>query len=167
MISHKGEPYWTIWDRFVNTVAECVDHVAEEGLKVTVEYKRRDPAEFQILNNSDTFIRLAESIRSTKLEACLDTGHAIQCREHLPSVVNKLGKWIFHVHLDDNYGDWNDDLPPGYVHDFSSFFQALRAVDYRGYLMFDLFPLVDPFGEVRRSKEYVQTTCSRIRSRKT
>jgi len=46
MISHKGEPYWTIWDRFVNTVAECVDHVAKEGLKVTVEYKLRDPVKF-------------------------------------------------------------------------------------------------------------------------
>lgn len=167
MISPKGESYWTIWDRFVKSVAECVDNASDEGLKVTVEYKLRDPAEFQILNNSDTFMRLAESIRSSKLGACLDTGHAIQCREHLPSVVNKLAKWLFHVHLDDNYGDWDDDLPPGYVHDFSQFFKALRMVNYRGYLMFDLFPLVDPFGEVRRSKEYVQTVCSRIRSGKT
>jgi sugar phosphate isomerase/epimerase len=159
MISRSNEPYWSLWSRFVESIGKCVDAAADRGLKTTVEYKLRDPAEFQILGNSDVFIRLAEALKSPNLGVCLDTGHAIQCREHLPSVVDKLERWLFHVHLDDNYGDWDDDLPPGYVHNFVRFFNALKRVDYKGYLMFDLYPMGDPFVDLELGKRYVNEIC--------
>ena len=159
MISRSNEPYWSLWSRFVESIGKCVDAAADRGLNTTVEYKLRDPAEFQILSNSDAFIRLAEALKSPNLGACLDTGHAIQCREHLPSVVEKLERWLFHVHIDDNYGDWDDDLPPGYVHNFASFFKALKRVNYQGYLMFDLYPMGDPFVDLELGKRYVDETC--------
>lgn len=163
MVSPFGEPYWTVWGRFVESISECVDEASKLGLKVAVEYKLRDPAEFQILNNSDAFIRLANEVKSPSLGACLDTGHALQCREHLPSTVEKLQKWLFHVHLDDNYGDWDEDLAPGRVHDFTEFFKALRRVGYGGYLMFDLYPITDPFKEVEKSKRYVDEVCAKLK----
>jgi xylose isomerase len=76
-------------------------------------------------------------------------------KEDLPTTVEKLDKLLFHVHIDDNYGDWDDDLVPGTVHDFTDFFKALKRIDYQGYVGLDIYPMQDPFGECKKSKEYI------------
>ena len=148
-------PYWTAWGWMVQGLQECADHAKDIGIKVSLEYKLKEPSLFLLLSNSDALLRMLDDVGKEGMGATLDTGHAFQAKEHLPTVVQKFSKKLFHVHLDDNYSDWDDDLIVGSVHNFKEFFKALKEVGYEGYLSLDLWPIEDPDGAAVRSKEYI------------
>ena len=52
------------------------------------------------------------------------------------------GDRLKHIHINDNYGMWDDDMIVGSVHtiSFLEFFYWLRRTDYQGYLTIDQFP---------------------------
>ena len=120
-------------------------------MKIALEYKPEN-----ILNNADSTLRAIQEVNSESLGALLDTGHAIVAREHLPTVTEMLRRKLFHVHIDDNYGDWDRDLPPGSVHNFEPFIQALRRIGYRGFLSMDIWPYEDAWKEIGLGKEYLE-----------
>jgi len=145
-------PYWQAWNFLVETVSDCVKLSEDHDVRLTLEYKPEC-----ILNNADSTLRILNQINSKNLGALLDTGHAIVAREHLPTVVEMFKDKLFHVHIDDNYGDWDRDLPPGTVHNFEPFLQALKRVGYKGYLSMDVWPYEDPYNEIKMGKEYLET----------
>jgi len=152
-----GVSYKDAWKWMSEGIAQCVDAAADAGLKFAFEYKPKEVRNFSLIANADGALRLVDYVKSNNLGILLDTGHALYAKEDLPSTVEKLGEKLFHVHVCDNYGDWDDDLPPGVVHDFTEFFKALKRIDYRGYVGLDIYPLQDPFGECKKSKEYLDS----------
>ncbi len=143
--------YWKAWRYFIDTISRCVKVAEDYGVKIALEYKPEN-----ILNNADSTLRAIQEVNSESLGALLDTGHAIVAREHLPTVTEMLRKKLFHVHIDDNYGDWDRDLPPGSVHNFEPFIQALRRIGYRGFLSMDIWPYEDAWKEIGLGKEYLE-----------
>jgi xylose isomerase len=157
-----GVTFKNAWNWMREGIADCVDAAADAGLKLAFEYKPKETRNFSLIANADTLLRLIDQVNSSNLGALLDTGHAMYAKEDLPTTVEKLDKALLHVHLCDNYGDWDDDLVPGTVHDFTQFFDALRRTGYKGYVGLDIYPLLDPFGECRKSKEYIDQMYSRL-----
>ena len=154
--------YPRAWAWLVDGVAEIAAGCAEAGVTLALEYK---PGE--VVGNADAFLRLAEAVDSTAFGLLLDTGHALYGRELLPAVVRMCGPRLAHVHLDDNYGDADRDLPPGEVHNFDAFFLTLADVGYRGRLSLDLYYSVAEEGltgadSCRRSKTYVDAVLARL-----
>jgi sugar phosphate isomerase/epimerase len=150
------------WTWLMNGVAEISARCAEVGITLAVEYK---PGE--VVGNADAFLRLADAAGSAALGLLLDTGHALYGRELLPAVVRMCGSRLVHVHLDDNYGDADRDLPPGEVHNFDAFFLALADTGYRGQLSFDLYNGVAEEGltgvdACRQGKAYVEVVLARL-----
>jgi sugar phosphate isomerase/epimerase len=66
--------------------------------------------------------------------------------ETIAGAIRKTGSLLNHVHLADS-----NRAAPGQGHiDFKPVLEALRDVDYRGYLSFELLPpSADPFGVMR------------------
>jgi len=157
-----GVSYKDAWTWMSEGIAECVDAAADAGLKFAFEYKPKETRNFSLIANADGALRLVEHVKSNNFGILLDTGHALYAKEDLPMTVEKLDKRLFHVHVCDNYGDWDDDLPPGTVHDFTEFFKALRRIDYKGYVGLDIYPMQDPFGECRKSKEYIDEMYAKL-----
>ena len=157
-----GVSYKDAWNWMREGISDCVDAAADAGLKLAFEYKPKETRNFSLIANADAVLRLIDQIGSSNLGALLDTGHAMYAKEDLPTTVEKLDKALFHVHLCDNYGDWDDDLAPGVVHDFTQFFEALKRIGYEGYVGLDIFPLRDPLGECRKSKEYIDQMYSKL-----
>jgi xylose isomerase len=157
-----GVAYSDAWNWMREGISDCVDAAADEGLKLAFEYKPKETRNFSLVANADAVLRLIDQVGSNNLGVLLDTGHAMYAKEDLPTTVEKLDKALFHVHLCDNYGDWDDDLAPGVVHDFTQFFEALKRISYEGYVGLDIFPMQDPFGECRRSKEYIDQMYSKL-----
>ena len=150
-----GVSYKDAWNWMVEGIGTCVDAATDAGLKFAFEYKPKETRNFSLIANADGALRLVEHVKSNNLGVLLDTGHALYVKEDLPMTVEKLDKKLFHVHVCDNYGDWDDDLPPGNVHDFTDFFKALRRIDYKGYVGLDIYPMQDPFGACKKSKDYI------------
>lgn len=57
-------------------------------------------------------------------------------------MLDKYGKRLFHVHINDNYRLWDDDMIVGSVHtlEYLEFFYWLRRTGYDGYLTIDQYP---------------------------
>jgi len=157
-----GVSYRDAWNWMVESISACVDAASEAGLRFAFEYKPKETRNFSLIANADAVLRLADRVGSNNMGVLLDTGHALYAKEDLPTTVEKLDRKLFHVHLCDSYGDWDDDLIPGSVHDFTEFFKALRKIDYDGYVGLDIYPMQDPFGEVRKSKEYIDEMYTRL-----
>jgi xylose isomerase len=148
--------YWASWNWMVQGLKECAEHAKDIGIKISLEYKLKEPSLFLLLSNSDALLRMINDVNYDTLGATIDTGHVFQAREHLPTTVQKFGNKLFHVHLDDNYGDWDDDLAVGSVHNFIEFFRSLKEIGYKGYLSLDLWPIEDPDKAVVESKRYIE-----------
>lgn len=158
-----GVPFQNAWNWMKEGLSDCADAAADAGLKLAFEYKPKETRNFSLIANADALLRMIDQIKSNSLGVLLDTGHAMYAKENLPTTVEKLDKALLHVHLCDNYGDWDDDLVPGTVHDFSEFFETLKKVGYKGFVGLDIYPLVDPLEECRRSKEYIERMYSNLR----
>lgn len=157
-----GVHFKDAWNRFKEGVSECADAAGDAGLRFAFEYKPKETRNFSLISNADCALRLIEQIKTSNMGVLLDTGHALYAKEDLPTTVEKLDKMLFHVHVDDNYGDWDDDLVPGSVHDFTEFFRSLMRIGYEGYVGLDIYPMQDPFGECRKSKEYIDEMYAKL-----
>ena len=151
-------PYWEAWKHFVDTISRCAKIAEDYGVRIALENKPEN-----ILNNADSTLRAIKDVSSEAVGALLDTGHAIVAREHLPTVVEILGKNLFHTHVDDNYGDWDRDMPPGSVHNFRPFLEALKRIGYEGCLSMDIWPYEDPHKEVKIGKDYLERLMHELR----
>ncbi len=151
------ETYWKAWENFTTIVSECADLSKSSGILTSLEYKPEC-----ILPNADSVLRAIKDIGSSNLGALLDTGHAIVAKEDLATVVEMFGDRLFHVHVDDNPGDWDRDMPPGSVHDFIPFLRSLRKAGYRGFLSMDIWPRTDPYQEVQSGKTYLKKAMSEL-----
>jgi xylose isomerase len=143
-------PYRKAWDLLVDSFSRCARIAEEHKVRLAAEYKLEN-----ILGNADSTLRLIQDVNSEFLGALMDTGHSLVAREHLPTVADMLGDKLFHVHVDDNYGDWDRDMPPGTVHDFTGFLEQLNRVGYKGYLSMDVWPYEDAEKEVRMGRDYL------------
>ena len=74
----------------------------------------------------------------------IDFGHALTGKEKPGESAALLGKYgkMFNVHINDAYGDWDDDLAAGTVHipETLEFMYFLEETGYDGYVGFDIFP---------------------------
>ena len=157
-----GVSYRDAWNWMVEGISACVDASSKAGLRFAFEYKPKETRNFSLIGNADSVLRLVDTVRSSSMGVLLDTGHALYAKEDLPTTVEKLDRKLFHVHICDSYGDWDDDLVPGTVHDFTDFFKALKRIDYGGYVGLDIYPMQDPFGEVEKSKKYIDEMYTKL-----
>lgn len=98
---------------------------------------------------------MIEAVNSEYVGALLDTGHSIVAKENLPTIVDMLGEKLFHVHVDDTYGDWDRDLPPATIRDFTGFLKQLKQVGYKGYLSMDVWSYEDAEKEIKMGRDYM------------
>jgi len=83
--------------------------------------------------------RMIDEIGSERLGILLDTGHANVNGEDLAEVVRSLKDVPFHIHIDDNHGDSDAHLIPGQGNiDFAPFVEALKEIEYRGFVSAEL-----------------------------
>lgn len=74
----------------------------------------------------------------------IDFGHCLFGNENPAESVMLLFKYnkLFAIHINDNYGYWDDDLFFGSLHTIQAleFVYSLAKVKYRGWIGLDLFP---------------------------
>ncbi len=87
-------------------------------VNLTIEYKTKEPRTYQYISNAAKSLLLCEEIGATNLGVVLDLGHSLFAGENPAESVALLERYkrLFHVHLNDNYRSWDDDLLLGSVH---------------------------------------------------
>ena len=146
--------YREVW-RFalegVSTVAAM-----DDDIRVAIEYKAKEPRiHISFSSAARTLVGIAQMGRED-IGIVVDLGHSLFAKEtpadalHL---VNDHGR-LFTVEVNDNWREWDDDLPVGSVHliETLEFFLALRQIEWSEPILLDQFPFrEDPVEAARTS----------------
>ncbi len=104
--------------------------VAPAGLALAIEI-----LPFSAIGHYDHFLRLAESVGSSRFGLLVDTGHAWAMREVMEVLPFKLAGRILGLHLKDNNSDLNQPLAPGKgTIPWAAFLHNLQEAGYAGSL---------------------------------
>jgi xylose isomerase len=132
--------YIEAWKWLADGLAACAGH--NDKVKVLVEYKPREPRTHCFVDHVGTVLMLLKDL--DHVGVLLDVGHALQGAESVAQSAALLahhGK-LDYLHLNDNHGDWDEDMMVGSVHlvGLLELVYWLMRVEYRGWLTLDIFP---------------------------
>jgi xylose isomerase len=128
---------------FANGIKEACNY--RKDIDVYIEYKLKEPRTHSYLNSAPATILILDEINEPNSGAILDYGHALLGYENPAESValfKKYGNKLKHVHINDNYRYWDDDMIVGSVRqtEFLEFFYWLRKTDYQGWITIDQYP---------------------------
>ncbi len=128
---------------FADGIREACRHNRE--IRIALEYKAREPRNRCYLNNTAAAVLILEEIGEASCGAALDYGHVLLGYEspaEAVAILHKYGNRLFHVHINDNYRLWDDDMIAGSVHtlEYLEFFHWLRRTGYEGWMTIDQYP---------------------------
>jgi len=128
---------------FGDAIKELCDY--DHSVTVTIEYKSKEPRIFSLMGTVGSTLLMFESLGLKNAGIALDFGHAALGHEvpaEAVAMCKMYGDRLKHIHINDNYLQWDDDLIVGSVHtiSFLEFFYWLRKTGYDGYMTIDQFP---------------------------
>ena len=114
-------------------------------ITITLEYKIKEPRTHSYISTVGSTLLMIEKIGLPNLGIALDYGHAALGYETAAEAVamcKMYGDRLKHIHMNDNYRLWDDDMIVGTVHtlEYLEFFYWLKRTGYEGYLVIDQFP---------------------------
>ena len=130
------------YDRFVKGLREIAEY--NPKVKIGIEYKPRETRAHIITRTVDRALILIDEIKADNVGILIDVGHALFGQENPAEsayVASRYGK-LYHLHLNDNHGIWDDDLTFGTVHFWHllEFITWLKYLKYDGWYSFDIYP---------------------------
>jgi len=132
--------YVEAWKWLRDGLSDCAAH--NDRVRILVEYKPREPRTHCFVDHVGTVLLLLRGLDNVGV--LLDVGHAMQGGENVAqaaALLSQHGK-LDYLHLNDNHGDWDEDMMVGSVHLVAYLELAywLKRLDYRGWLTLDIFP---------------------------
>lgn len=147
-----------VWGNLLESIEEISSYRSD--VKITVEYKAKEPRAKCFIPNAGVALALVNAVGKPHVGVTLDVGHALMAQENPAESAVMLQKFnrLFHLHLNDNYRDWDHDMVPGSVNfwDTLEFFYWLRKIGFDGWFGIDIYPYRED-GDVALSKtvEYI------------
>lgn len=135
--------YIKSWDRIVEGLISCADYLPE--VKIAIEYKVKEPRTHCFISSIGKVILLVKEVNRPNVGVNLDIGHALEGYENMAesaSLLKRFGDKLFHLHLNDNYRLWDDDMIPGSVHTIETLelLYWLKKIGYDAWYSLDIFP---------------------------
>ncbi len=149
--------YIEAWKWLTDSMDECSRH--NDRVRILVEYKPREPRTHCFVDHVGTVLLLLKDL--DKVGVLLDIGHAIQGSENVAlaaSLLSSYGK-LDYIHLNDNHGDWDEDMMVGSVHiiAYLELVYWLKRINYQGWLTLDIFPYrEDGVAAATQCKEWME-----------
>ena len=160
--------YEQIWGYTVHAMREiCEKH---SDVQFAIEYKPKEPRVRMTLANAPKTLLAIQETGVENLGIVMDFGHSLMAGESPTEsllMINRYGKLVS-AELNDNWRDWDDDLPVASVHLFETmeYLLALRSIEWQEPLLLDQFPFREnPVAAVARSIETIDMlseACARV-----
>ena len=160
--------YEQIWGYTVTAMREiCEKH---SDVQFAIEYKPKEPRIRMTLANAPKTLLAIQETGVDNLGIVMDFGHSLMAGESPTEsllMINRYGKLVS-AELNDNWRDWDDDLPVASVHLFETmeYLLALRSIEWQDPLLLDQFPFREnPVAAVARSIETIEMlseACARV-----
>jgi len=144
------------WEIFVNVISKCNLKAKNAGIKLAIH-----PRTYEIINGTDSFLRLADAVNDDNLGVILDTAHFHVQKEILANSIYKLSGKIWHVHASDSDGHHMEHLSIGAGNiDWAEAIKALYRTGFKGQFVIDVGGS-DLSEKYRKSKRRLEELCNR------
>jgi xylose isomerase len=134
---------------------------AYPDIRFSLEYKPKEPRTHSLMARAaDTWL-VAHTVDLPNVGVTIDTGHALYAGENIAEsavLLSDNGGKLFHLHFNDNYRSWDDDMIVGSVHlvEFLELWFWLKEIGYQGWYSMDQYPYrEDGQGALRASVEFL------------
>lgn len=134
--------YSQAYDWLVEGITKCADY--RKDIKISLEYKPKEPRTHSAISNIFSALSYINDIDRENVGLTIDTGHSLEAYENMAeaaSIAIKKNK-LFHMHFNDNYRLWDDDMIVGSIHtiEYIELLYWLKKGDYTGWLSIDQYP---------------------------
>ena len=114
-------------------------------MNIALEYKPKEPRNKCYVNTMAGTLLMIKSLGVNNVGIAMDYGHSFFSGENPAEAValcKMHGGKLMAIHMNDNYGSWDDDMIAGSVNTipYLEFIYWLRKTGYGGYITFDQFP---------------------------
>ena len=114
-------------------------------LKFALEYKAKEPRTHSYLARMAVALLVCLQTGMDNVGVTIDTGHAFIGGENVSESVvlaKQAGDKLFHMHFNDNYKAWDDDMMVGSIHslEYIELLYWLDECGYKGWLSMDQYP---------------------------
>jgi xylose isomerase len=137
-------------------------------IRFSLEYKPKEPRTHSYLARCGDTLLSAQRIGLPNCGVTIDTGHSIVAGEDVAEaavMLSMAGDRLFHLHFNDNYRAWDDDMIVGSVHfvEYVELLFWLREIGYHGWYSMDQYPYrEDAQGALRESIEFLKAIDRRL-----
>jgi xylose isomerase len=151
----RTERRWTI-----EAVAKAAK--AYPDIRFSLEYKPKEPRTHSTWARAADTLLVAKETGQPNVGVTIDTGHSFVAGENVAEsavILSDYGKKLFHMHFNDNYRSWDDDMIVGSVHlvEYVELLFWLRELGYDGWYSMDQYPYrEDGQGALRESVEFLR-----------
>jgi sugar phosphate isomerase/epimerase len=135
-----GESWNAALKLFVEGLKPVAEHAEKEGVLLLIE-----PEPGLLIETADQFLELMQHLDSPAVGLNFDIGHFYCVGDEPAPTVRRLASHIRHIHLEDIAATRvHAHLVPGEgAIDFRATLQALREIDYQGWITIELYPYID------------------------
>ncbi|RKX83079.1 MAG: sugar phosphate isomerase/epimerase [Spirochaetes bacterium] len=143
---------------------ENISLIAAEfpDLKFALEYKAKEPRTHSYIARMADTLLVCMQTGLDNVGVTIDTGHSFLGGENAAEAVvlaKQAGNKLFHMHFNDNYRAWDDDMIVGSIHS-AEFIELLYWLDkcgYDGWFSMDQYPYrEDAVGAISESVNWLK-----------
>lgn len=152
--------YISAWERIIEVMRDCADH--NPRVIIGVEYKIKEPRTHCFIGTIGKLLLLFDQVKRDNLGVILDIGHALEGYENMAesaALCKLFGDRLCHLHLNDNWRLWDDDMMVGSIHtiELLELLYWLERIEYKGWYSLDIFPYRDDsIGVATESIKWIQ-----------
>lgn len=133
--------YYEHWNLLRQSIVQIADY--NRDMKIGLEYKLKEPRKYMTIGAVGKALYLAKEC-GNNVGVVIDFGHTLMAKEKPAEsvVLLQMNNKLSNVHLNDAYGDWDDDLIAVSVHlqETLEFIYYLDLMNYDGWIGLDIFP---------------------------
>lgn len=131
------------WNLIIDGLKECAEYRSD--IKLGIEYKPKEPRTHIYIGTIGKTLVLLNKVNKDNVGIIVDVGLALYAYENMAvtiAICKLFGDELYHLHLNDNYRLWDDDMMVGSVHlqKYLELIYWLKKTNYKGWYSLDIFP---------------------------
>jgi xylose isomerase len=140
------------------------------NIRFALEYKMKEPRTHSYLARMADTILVCKEIGLDNVGITIDVGHALLASENVAEaavLAHRAGEKLFHMHFNDNYRSWDDDMIVGSIHtvEYIELLFWLDRIGYNGWYSMDQYPYrEDGRSAISESVSWLQALQARVDS---
>jgi xylose isomerase len=145
----------------MDALGQCADYARHKNVRLSLEFKPKEPRNHSYLARTADTLLVANEL-GDNVGVTIDTGHAFVAYENVGEsicLLKQFGDKLFHMHFNDNYTHWDDDMIVGSIHlvEYFEILYWLEKTGYAGWISMDQYPYrEDGCDAIRASIQFLQ-----------